>query len=207
MKNILAVIAHPDYLEIMAGGAVITWIRNGLNVHVLCLSDGSFASENNILCRSKEDAEYEALQSSRYIGFTYENLGHRCLNLNYSDEIVVEVKNRINKYLIDSILCPYDKDLHHDHRVASRIALSAGRRLPNILMGQINYFMRELFAPNFFVDISGVWDEKIQACEIYKSQWKNDWFEFLDITSRYYGKICGVYRAEGFISLKYVAQT
>lgn len=71
-------------------------------------------------------------------------------------------------------------------------------------MGQINYFLRDFFVPNVFVDISETWEKKIEACMIYKSQWRQDWYEFLNATTTYYGKIIGVERAEGFYSPKFL---
>jgi LmbE family N-acetylglucosaminyl deacetylase len=72
-------------------------------------------------------------------------------------------------------------------------------------MGQINYYLRYLFTPNVFVDISDTWDEKIRSLQCYGSQWDRagtDWYEYLDATTRYYGKMIGVKRAEGFVSRK-----
>ena len=70
-------------------------------------------------------------------------------------------------------------------------------------MGQINYYMNEFFSPNIFIDITNEWEKKIEALQLFSSQWArsgNDWTEYLDVTSRYYGKIIGVKRAEGFIA-------
>ena len=69
-------------------------------------------------------------------------------------------------------------------------------------MGKINYYLRHFFTPNIFVDITSTWDKKIKAMECFKTQWDrigDEWYEFLDETSRYYGKICGVERAEAAI--------
>jgi LmbE family N-acetylglucosaminyl deacetylase len=74
-------------------------------------------------------------------------------------------------------------------------------------MGQINYYLRKSFSPNFFVDISDTWAEKIEALQCFRSQWQRageDWFEFADYTTRYYGKMCGVERAEGFVTSKFL---
>ena len=60
---------------------------------------------------------------------------------------------------------------------------------------------------NNFIDISEYYDKKIEAIKLYKSQWKrnkNDWTEFLNLTSSYYGKIVRVKFAEGFISNKFL---
>jgi len=74
-------------------------------------------------------------------------------------------------------------------------------------MGQINYYLKDFFTPNIFVDISDTWEQKIEALKCFSGQWDRagtDWYEYLDLTSRYYGKIIGVRRAEGFISGKYL---
>lgn len=76
-----------------------------------------------------------------------------------------------------------------------------------MLMGQINYYLKEFFTPNIFVDISDTWDKKIGALKCFSGQWSRagkDWYEYLDATSRYYGKMIGVKRAEGFVSVKYL---
>jgi len=74
-------------------------------------------------------------------------------------------------------------------------------------MGQINYYLNSFFTPNIFVDITDTWEKKIESLKCFSGQWERagaDWYEYLDITSRYYGKIIGVKRAEGFISAKFL---
>src|SRR5690606_28826638 len=119
----------------------------------------------------------------------------KTLELEYKDSIVCEVLKKIEKFDIDTIVTTWNKDTHRDHRVTSEIALTASRRVPNFLMGQVNYYMTDFFTPNFYVDITSEWDDKIKSMSLFASQWKrneNDWTEFLDITSKYYGKMIGV---------------
>ncbi len=103
------------------------------------------------------------------------------------------VLKRIEKHKPDTLLYPWSNDLHHDHEIASRIACSASRRVPRILMGQINYYLKDFFTPNIFVDISDTWEQKIEALKCFSGQWDRagtDWYEYpLDLTSRIYGKI------------------
>lgn len=207
MKNILAVVAHPDDLELMAGGAVVKWISEGKNVRVLTFTDGSWSSPDSKLVREKNEALEEENAVAEFIGYTHENLMNQTLHLQFKDEHVMEVLKRVDKYKIDTLIIPFRSDLHHDHEIVSRIAMAASRRVPNILMGQINYYLNEFFQPNLFVDISNSWDKKIEALKLYKGQWDRagvDWYEFLDSTSKYYGKIIGVERAEGFYSNKFM---
>ncbi len=205
--KVLCVVAHPDDLEIMAGGTIAKFISEGHIVNVLTLSHGVWKAPDGSLMRDKENAIKEEEAAAEYLGYSIENLGYPAMNLKHEDKIVVEVLKRIEKYNVNTLLCPWSKDVHHDHEIVSRIALSASRRIPRILMGQINYYLREIFTPNIFVDISDFWESKIEALKCYSTQWDRagqDWFEFLDLTTRFYGKMVGVKRAEGFISNKFL---
>lgn len=202
MNNILVVSAHADDAEIMAGGTIIKWQKEGKKVFVVNLTDGELILPNGDVYRSKNDAKSEEMKVAEFIGYKQYNLGYKNLHLEFKDDIVVKLLEIINKNTIDTIIYPHNKDVHHDHEIASRLAIAVSRRVPNLLMGQINYFLNDFFTPNVFVDISDTWDKKIEALSIYKSQWRDDWYEFLDATSTYYGKIIGVERAEGFYSSK-----
>jgi hypothetical protein len=51
----------------------------------------------------------------------------------------------------------------------------------------------------------GTWPQGIEALQCYNKQWERagkDWYGFLDETTRYYGRMVGVERAEGFVSNK-----
>lgn len=204
IKNILAVGAHPDDLEMMAGGTLSKWLSQNINVHTLIFTHGGWGSPEGKEIRSRKSAIEENDQVVKYMNYTTsEHLEYDTLALNYNDELTAKILDCISKYNIDTILCPWINDTHHDHEVVSRLAIAASRRVPNVLMGQINYYMNQFFSPNIFVDISDHWETKITSLKLFQSQWGRsgkDWFEFLDVITRYYGKIVGVKRAEGFIS-------
>ncbi len=206
-KNILCLAAHPDDIELMAGGSIPKWIKQGHSVRALTFTDGLWRSPEGVVMRNAKEALSEEKKSADYLGYKGENLGFAAMELQFSDKLVCEALCRVKKYKIDTIVCPWEKDIHHDHEVVARIALSAGRRVPHILMGQINYYLREFFTPNIFVDITPYWQRKINALKCFKSEWKRqgkEWHEFIDASSLYYGKICGVGRAEGFVSRKFM---
>lgn len=206
IKNLLAVVAHPDDLEMMGGGTILKFIKENINIHVLVLTDGSWNSQSGKIIRSKEESSKEMNEVNSVMQYTScDMLEEKTLELQFKDSLVCEVLNRIEKYNIDTILTTWNKDTHRDHRVACEIALAASRRVPNFLMGQVNYYMTDFYSPNFYVDITSEWDNKIKCMSLFASQWnrnKKDWTEFLDMTSKYYGKIIGVDRAEGFIGAR-----
>ncbi|MDD2388025.1 MAG: PIG-L family deacetylase, partial [Bacteroidales bacterium] len=79
MRNVLAIIAHPDDLELMAGGTVIKWIGLGINIYVICMTDGGMNLPYGKVYRSSIDAADEALASSKSIGVVYRSLGLKTL--------------------------------------------------------------------------------------------------------------------------------
>lgn len=206
-RSILCVIAHPDDLELMAGGAIARWIATGAKVHALTFTDGVWQAPDGKVMRASEEALEEERKAAAYLGYSVENLQLPAMDLEFKDCYVVEVLKRIEQHKPDTLLTPWSGDLHHDHEIVARIAASASRRVPRLLRGQINYYLKDFFTPNFFIDITDTWEQKIEAMKCFAGQWQRageDWFEYLDVTSRYYGKIAGVKRAEGFISPKYL---
>ena len=204
-QSVLCILAHPDDLELMAGGSVARWVKEGHRVHALTFTTGVWTAPDGTVMRRPDEAIAEEKKAAAYLGYTVENLRYPAMDLAYEDAHVLAVLARIGDLMPDVLLFPWERDIHHDHEVVSRIALSASRRVPTLLSGQINYYLRDFFTPNIFVDISDTWEEKIASLKIYASQWERagtDWYEYLDNTSRYYGKMIGVERAEGFVSRK-----
>lgn len=204
-RSILCVTAHADDLELMAGGTVAGWVRSGHSVHVLTLSDSVWTAPDGTVMRDAREARAEEARAAACLGYTVECLGLPAMDLTWQDRTVTEVLRRIEEREVDTVIAPWERDIHHDHEIASRIADAATRRVPRVLMGQINPYLRDFFSPNVFVDITDTWDRKIEALKCHKTQWERageDWYEFLDVTTRYYGRMVGVRRAEGFVSKK-----
>lgn len=206
INNILAVVAHPDDLEIMAGGSLIKWLNEGKKVHVLTLSNGISINHHNEPYRLLDDVQNEFANVNISMKYsTSELLDEPTMQIQFSDRLVCEILARIEQYNIDTIVTTWNKDTNHDHEIVSKLVISSSRRVHNVLQGHINYFKDEIFSPNVFVDISDTWEQKIEVIKLYDGVWSKsgkDMYEFLDTTSRYYGKMIGVERAEGFFTNK-----
>jgi len=204
INNILAVGAHPDDLEMMAGGALSKWLSQGKAVHTLIFTHGGWTSPEGEVVRSRDSAVKENKEVVEFMKYTTsEHLEYDPLSLRFSDMLTVKVLESVSKYSIDTIIYPWINDSHHDHEVVSRVVIAASRRVKNLFQGQINYYMDQFFTPNVFVDITEHWENKIDSLKLFQTQWERsgkDWYDFLDATSKYYGKVVGVERAEGFIS-------
>lgn len=208
MKNILAVVAHPDDLEMMAGGSVAKWKREGKHIHVLVLTNGSWVGPDGNLCRPIDEIHAEVEAVKQLMAYdSYVVLNEETLDLQYKDALVCEVLKRIKDYSVDTLLTSWEKDTHHDHRIACEISVQAARRVPNFLMGQINYYLLDSFTPNFYVDITHTFKQKIECMSLFKSQWERsgkDWEEYLNSLALCNGRVVGVERAEAFIAKRFL---
>lgn len=205
-RNVLGIVAHPDDLEIMAGGTLLKWKSEGAKVHSLVLTDGCGIAPNGQPTRDRGQALDELERVSHFMEYdTCEMLDEKNLFLIYKDEVVCEILRRIKDYKIDTIISCWDKDTNHDHKVTAEMAKMAARHVPNFLMGQINYYIHDFYTPNVYVDISLFWERKLNAVKMFGSAWNNheqDWYDFLNSTALYFGRIEATSRAEGFISTK-----
>lgn len=207
IQSVLVLSAHPDDVELMCGGTLARWIGEGKKVHVLSFTDGQWVGADGETQRDAEAALAEERSAAKVIGYSVENLQQPAMHLRYKDDLVVEVLKRLADHKVDTLICPWSGDLHHDHEVVARIGIAASKRIPRVLHGQINSLLREVFTPNLFVDISTVWETKLKALRCYETEWSRtggDWATFQDQVTGYYGRLAGVARAEGFISSKFL---
>jgi|GEM_PF-5781376 len=205
--NILCCGAHPDDIELMAGGTLIRLVNEGHDVTCLVFTNGSWITPDGQIARDATSAIKENHEVATLLNYKLEFLNEKNCHIPVEDRLVVDVLKLIEKHSIDTLILPWADDLNKDHQAVAKIGIAASRRIPRVLHGQINYFLHSFFCPNFFVDISDYYEKKIMALEKYESVWQSkceDWTEFLRATHTYYGKMIGTKMAEGFITHKYL---
>ncbi len=215
--DVLAFAAHPDDIEIGAGGTLIKLVRNGYRVGVVDMTMGEFGSRGNRDIRKKEKEE-----ATRILGIhVRENLELPDGNLQNTREVHIKVVTMIRKYRPWIVLTHHPAHPHPDHRatgesVTDAVYLSGLARFPVdlprwrprfILYHQLPFRLR----PTFVVDITDVWEEKIKAMMAYRSQFhpeKNepptalsapDFMHRVETKFRYYGQLIHRPYGEGFI--------
>lgn len=217
--NVLAVGAHPDDLEQLCGGTLIRFGQAGDDVtacHATVGDRGSFVHS------SKEITEIrlrEARRAAEVLGVRHMTLGLSDGEVNASDP----VQRRLAIDLIrltkpDVILTHSPNDYMPDHVEIGRLMLDASHvaTLPLFLtdhaahdvVAPVIYFDPLAgvgFDPYEYVDISDVFDQKIEALRCHDSQlsWlrQHDGIDVVDQTrvmGQFRGYQCGVRYAEGF---------
>ncbi len=216
--KILAVGAHPDDVELLCGGTLALYAKQGHEVTIAyaCRGDkGHFKIEAEELARirAKEAQEAASVIGARSIG-----LGIDDLELRVNRECTMPFVDLIRETRPDVIITHDPADYMPDHTVTSRLVFDASfiATLPHAktkhpFYDRITpiYYMDTLaglgFEPEEYVDISETMDTKIEMLGKHKSQeqWlrehdKIDVLEFVRITSAFRGLQCGARYAEGF---------
>ena len=174
--DILAFGAHPDDVELAAGGMLIRAARAGSKTGVITLTRGEMGTRGTLAMRA---AEFDA--ASAVMGVSH----HEMLALPDSRSTVDEASleaiiREIREHRPRIVLLPYWEDRHPDHPAASRIIEEA-----SFLAGlkkretgqephrpsQLVYYMSTWeFDPSFIVDVSEVIDEKRRTLQAYETQ-------------------------------------
>ncbi|MDG4787638.1 PIG-L family deacetylase [Micromonospora sp. WMMD1102] len=189
---ILVVSAHAADFVWRAGGAIALGASRGQQVHVLCLtfgekgeSQGLWKQPGMTLERVKEARCDEAGRAAKVLGAEIEFLDAGDYPLRATDELhdrVVATIRRIDPAVIltHPARDPYNLDHSLTHEIVLRarmVAEAAGHDPQNPPIGAPNVLQFEPhqpeqcgFVPNLLLDVSPVFDRKVEAMRIMGAQ-------------------------------------
>jgi bacillithiol biosynthesis deacetylase BshB1 len=213
--DLLAIAAHPDDAEIGCGGALILAAASGLRVVVVDLTRGERSTSGTLEQREHERAHAaELLGLWRRVGFDLPDtaVGTDVSHRDALVDLLRELRPRI-------VLAPHTDDRHPDHAAAGRLARDAafvagvgrvGSRAPHRPYRLYHYPLHHPFEPTFVLDVSSVWDRRMQAVTAYTSQFGQPpeqqrteiggpaFLELLEARGAHYGAMIGAVRGEPF---------
>ncbi len=227
--DLLAFGVHPDDVELGCAGVLISEKKNGKATGIADLTHGELGTRGTADTRTEEAADAaKILELDIRV-----NLGLAdgfFENNEVSQRKVIEV---LRKYRPEIVICNAPEDRHPDHGRSAALIYDAAflsglakiettengkpqeKWRPNYVL---NYIQDRYLKPDFVVDISETFEQKIKSIQAYKTQFFNPEAadgpqtyisspEFLDsIIARaaMFGKMIGVKYAEGFITKKMV---
>lgn len=212
--DVLAIGAHPDDVELAAGGTVAALVDQGLRVGILDLTDGEPTPHGSPEVRRRESHEAAAI-----LGVTSRiTLALPNRHLFDTVEHRQQIASVIRVLRPRLLLAHYWEDAHPDHWAASALA-DAGRFYGKLtrtsmpgephLAERVLYFVAShlrLHAPaSFAADISSTAERKHAAITAYRSQFDSN-EQAREVPSRmrardaYYGQLIGSRFAEPFVS-------
>ncbi|WP_167879520.1 PIG-L deacetylase family protein [Methanococcoides sp. NM1] len=174
-RNILAVGAHADDVEINCGGTVAKHVEEGDNVILLVMAESSYSSYDGSILRSRDEAISEGKRGADILGAKLINLGFKNKDVPYSSESVEAINRIIDDYDIDTIYTHWSYDSHQDHMRTTQSVISAARYVSNILMYEPEYPAGRSyvgFRNQYYVNITSTFDKKIKAIRQHESQVK-----------------------------------
>ncbi|HEY4512529.1 MAG TPA: PIG-L family deacetylase [Candidatus Paceibacterota bacterium] len=187
IKNVIAIVAHPDDEIIGVGGALRKHIKAGDKVRVLILGDGK-TSRDTIVEKNKTEVLNVSLEETamalKILGISsYQRLS---LPDNKFDslpllDIVKKVSNFISAIKPDVVYTHHFGDLNIDHKLTFEATIIACRPI-EINVNKILLFetlsstemsghqIRDVFLPNYFINIENELEDKLNATSQYASE-------------------------------------
>ena len=218
--RVLAVGAHPDDLEILCGGTLAKYAKQGHHVTMAVATNGEVGS---MTLPNEEIAavrKAEAAASAAVIGADFVWMGYKDEFLFSSEETRLDFLNLMRRARPDVVLAHAPSDYHPDHRTAGQMCwdVRVMTTVPNIktaypvcaTIPEVFYMDTVAginFQPEQYVDITEYFDLKRQMLACHRSQggwleaqYQMTYLEFMEQISRFRGLQCGVRYAECFQS-------
>jgi len=174
--DIIAFGAHPDDVELFAGGTLARMAGLGYATGVVDITKGELGTRGTAAIRKKE-----ALRAAEILGLKIrENIGLEDGNVSVTHETRIKVIRILRKYRPRIVLTHYWDDKHPDHVHTSRLVSEAVHHsgLAKVKTGQARYRPPFLIyfklpanmTPSFVVDVSAYNDQRKAAIGAYRSQ-------------------------------------
>ncbi|MFL5739185.1 MAG: bacillithiol biosynthesis deacetylase BshB1 [Flavisolibacter sp.] len=225
--DVLAVGSHPDDVELGCSGTLIKEVNRGKKVGIVDLTQGELGTRGTIETRYQEAAD-----AAKIMGISVrENLKMRDGFFQNNEEHQMQVVHILRKYQPEVVIANILEDRHPDHGRGGWLLydacfLSGLRQVktkdaegrdqekwrPKMLL---QYIQDRFYEPDIILDISDVWEQRMEAIRAYKTQFHNpsskepqsylsnpEFMEALSARARLLGKRIGVKYGEGFVSKK-----
>lgn len=220
--DILAFAAHPDDCELSCGGTIINHVNKGYKVGIVDLTRGELGTRG-----TAEQRAIESKNASKILGI------HARENLDLGDGFFKNEKNEqlavikmLRKYQPDIVFANALTDRHPDHGKGAQLLidacfLSGLEKIASEIDGQVqskwrprlllHYVQSQYLKPDFVVDISNSFEQKMEAIRAFTSQFHNPesnepetyissphFLKLLEARAVEYGNLNGFLYAEGF---------
>ena len=209
--HILAIGAHHDDIELGCGGSLARFARGGDAVSGIVLTDSATEYPRHGIRRTADEARAEARAAAREIGYTLiETAAAPARNgeLAYTVPLMREVEAFIDARQVGMVFCHWPHDVNTDHAAASRIALTAARRVPRVLLYRSNRYAAGVpFNPAHFIDISATIEFKRRALACFTVEVRNRgaaWAEAFVQECALHGAAIGCAQAEAFEAVRFL---
>lgn len=183
-KNILVVAAHPDDEILGCGGALIKHRNDDDDIYIIYLSDGESSREGSSNDKKIENRKLQAIKVCEKLNVKEYFFGN--FPDNQLDSISLLTINKFLEKIIfrikpEKIYTHFYGDMNIDHQIACKSVTTVCRPYVSIFVNEIIFFeipsstesnilLEQIFKPNFYIDISKNFEEKLKLLRIYSDE-------------------------------------
>ena len=226
--DVLAIGVHPDDVELGCAGVLMAEKRSGKKTGIIDLTQGELGSRG-----TSETRREEAASASKILELdARENLLMADGFFQNDEEHQRKLIKIIRKYRPEVLFCNAPEDRHPDHGRSAKLVSDAaflsgllkiettdnGNKQEHWRPKYVFHYIQDRFLqPDFVVDITDVFEKKLESIKAYATQFHNPgidgpetyiskpgFIESVIYRAKMFGKMIGVDYAEGFISDKMI---
>ncbi len=226
--DILVIAAHPDDAELGCSGTILSHVAKGYKVGIVDLTQGEMGTRGTPEIRLQE-----AEEAGKILKLTArENLGFKDIYFLNDEAHQLKLIEVIRKYQPEIVIANAVTDRHPDHGKGSELAskacfMSGLRKIETSYNGQnqepwrpkfvYHYIQNNYINPDFIVDITPYWNEKIASIMAFKSQFFDpnskepssfisdpEFLPFIESRARDFGHRIMTTYGEGFTVERYI---
>jgi bacillithiol biosynthesis deacetylase BshB1 len=211
--------AHPDDVELSAGGTAAKCVKDGLRIGIVDLTRGEMGTRGTPQTRKKE-----AQRAAKALGATFrQQLDFQDGNLQTGREQELEIIELLRIRRPKLVIGPWPDDRHPDHSRTGRIVTEASfyAGLKSLQTGApahrpqtvLYYLQNYMITPSFVVDVSPTWKTKMRSVAAYQSQFFDPkskepqtfisdpkFLEMIEARGRHFGALIGANYGEAFVT-------
>jgi N-acetylglucosamine malate deacetylase 1 len=211
--------AHPDDVELSAGGTAAKCVKDGLRIGIVDLTRGEMGTRGTPQTRKKE-----AASSAKILGATFrQQLDFQDGNLQTGREQELEIIELLRIHKPKLVIAPWPDDRHPDHtrtgRIVTEASFYAGLKslktsAPAHRPQTVLYYMQNyMVPPSFVVDVTRHWKTKMRSVAAYKSQFFDPkskeprtfisdpkFLEMIEARGKHFGAMIGANYGEAFVT-------
>jgi N-acetylglucosamine malate deacetylase 1 len=226
--DVLAFGVHPDDVELSCAGVLLVEKKRGKRTGIIDLTRGELGTRGTAEIRLAESAD-----AAKVLGVDIRGNLEMADGFLQNDEAHQrKIISSIRTHQPEIVLCNAPEDRHPDHGRSSKLVADAAflaglRKIETESNGKsqeawrpkyvFRYIQDRMLQPDFVIDVSDVFEQKLEAIRAYTTQFHNegtnepqtyistpDFLESVIYRHKWFGKMIGVKFAEGFISEKMI---
>ncbi len=192
--RVIAFGAHPDDCDIGASGLAAKLTAMGHKVKFVSVTNGDAGHQSSGGGALAKRRRAEATESGRRLGIEYEVLDNHDGELLPTLEVRLQIIRRIRQWQADVVISPRTNDYHPDHRNTGVLLQDAAymvmvpnvasdtpplKKNPVFLHFQDRFKTPNPFRPDVAIDITDVFDKKVDALDSHVSQFY-EWLPWIE---------------------------